>query len=349
MPTPALKLYVSIWVLLIACTSLCFGQLADPVSSQKSNNYKSPSELELEIKNIQLDIKQYYQNKEFKKVIALSKKYYSLGGSESQIRFSSAQSYFHLNDFENAARELQFDIISNEKNNRRPEEERLLLLQKCYFNLNDFNANIWVYEKLVTYYPKKVYWSELLSRLEKRPDFREKLKIEILKLKLLTQTLDEPSAYYSLIYQQINLGFFADAKITLNNGISLGIFGVSNDQEKIKQLKEEISIKSKQQILSFNRNENELLKINSKLSWTPIDLGYAFVTQGKFSKGLNLIEKGIKNQSYTNRPQDAKLVYAQALFLSGQKEKAISIFNSISGSHGTADLSRFWIIYIKSL
>lgn len=330
------------------CHSVVFSQTTEiNNTTPRSISLKNNTDGEVELKRIPVEVLVNFENKDYQKVISLSKKYYSLGGRNSQIRFITAQSYFYLKDYENAARELQFDIFTIERNTKKPEEEKLLLLQKCYFNLNDLDANIWVFEKLVRYYNKKQYWAELLTRLGRRPDFRDRLQIDILRLKLRTQTLDGSLEYLSLISQLISLGYLSEAKSVIDQmSNSLSIVNES-DQSKIKFYKDSILKQIEAQKSIFKLNEKEILRIQT--NWTLVDLGYAYVTLGQYNKGIEMIERGIKNNSYINRPQDAKLVYAQALFTSGQRQKSIRVLSSITGLHGAADLAQVWLLYITIL
>src|SRR5213076_2487839 len=106
------------------------------------------------------------------------------GGAEADIRPLLVQAHLHAGDFANAARELQWEIQAAERSGRAPGEDRLLLLQNCYAKLNDANAYAWVLEKLVTWYPKKEYWSDLLDRTLKRPDFGQPLALDVNRLRV---------------------------------------------------------------------------------------------------------------------------------------------------------------------
>src|SRR4051812_34042931 len=80
-----------------------------------------------------------------------------------------ADTLYRKGDFTNAARELQWEVQGAERAGKAPGEGRLLLLKDCYAHLNDSNALAWSLEKLVTWYPKRAYWGELLDRTQDRP------------------------------------------------------------------------------------------------------------------------------------------------------------------------------------
>ncbi|MFL6662151.1 MAG: hypothetical protein ACJ8G7_08215, partial [Rhizobacter sp.] len=111
--------------------------------------------------------------------IVAAQRYVKAGGAEADVRPVLAQAYFRKGDYENAARELQWQVQAAERAGRAPGEDLLLLLQKCYLQLNDGNATAWVLEKLVTYYPTQTYWADLLDRSQKRPDFGAPLALDV--------------------------------------------------------------------------------------------------------------------------------------------------------------------------
>jgi tetratricopeptide (TPR) repeat protein len=76
-----------------------------------------------------------------------------------------------------------------------------------------------------------------------------------------------------------------------------------------------------------------------------VNLGFAYVTDGQFDKGLALMERGIaKGIADPKRPQDAKLHLGVAYFMAGRKDKALEVFPTVTGIHGAADMGRLWTL-----
>src|SRR4051812_40067020 len=99
-----------------------------------------------------------------------------------------AEEAYRAGDFENAARGLHAEVATAEKANQRPAEDSLKLLEACYSRLNDITAQVWALEKLVTYYPRKEHWAQLIARTEKRAGFSSDLALDVWRLKLATGT-----------------------------------------------------------------------------------------------------------------------------------------------------------------
>ncbi len=75
-------------------------------------------------------------------------------------------------------------------------------------------------------------------------------------------------------------------------------------------------------------------------------VGLNYVYEGKADKGLPLIDQGIKRGGL-RRPDDAKLLYGEALLEAGQKTRAVAAFKDVKGTDGTADVARLWVLQAR--
>ncbi len=77
-----------------------------------------------------------------------------------------------------------------------------------------------------------------------------------------------------------------------------------------------------------------------------LNLGYVFVTNGQFDKGIALMEQGV-NSGALKHPDEAKLRLATAYVMAGRNQNAIQTFKTVQGSEGSADLARYWIMLLS--
>jgi hypothetical protein len=127
------------------------------------------------------------------------------------------------------------------------------MLQSCYAQLNDANAYAWGLEKLVTYYPKREYWADLLERTQKRPDFGERLSLDVNRLRLLTGTLGGAAEFLAMAAQARQAGFPAEAKRVVDNGFANGVLGTGADAERHRQLQRQLA----EETLAHQRRINQ--------------------------------------------------------------------------------------------
>jgi TolA-binding protein len=290
----------------------------------------------------------FLQRNDYPSAITWAQRYVKAGGAEADVRPLLAQAYYQTGDYANAARELQWEIQAADRAGRPPGEDRLLLLQSCYARLNDANAYAWGLEKLVTYYPKREYWADLLDRTQKRPDFGERLALDVNRLRLLTGTLGGAAEYLAMAAQAQQAGFPAEAKRVLDQGFAKGVLGAGPEAQRHRQLQRQIAEEAQAQQRRIDQPELELAAAQAKDGIELFNLGFAHATMGSYARGVPLMEQGIRKGGLASRPQDAKLRLGQAYLMAGQKAKAIETFNTVGGRHGAADLARIWAIYARN-
>lgn len=286
-----------------------------------------------------------FHNKNYNESLQWSLRYFKEGGSDIQIRKILSQSYFNVADYVNAARELQSEMLIAERNGKNLEEDRLQLLLKAYAALNDNNAQAWVLEKLVSGYPKKSYWSSLLTITQRRPDFRKNLSLDVQRLRLATGTLSEPLDYFEMSQNALNQGFVHEAKLVLDHGIANKILNQNHESSIYVQLRSEINRRIDDEKKAVNKSDAETPSASNALGL--FNSGFTLVYMGESDRGLSLMERAIVRVGPTDRPQDAKLHLGIAYLKAGRKNRANEVFNSVSGVHGSADLARLWAIFTK--
>ena len=280
--------------------------------------------------------------------IASAQRYVKAGGAEAEVRPLLVQAYLDTGDYANAARELQWEVQTAERSGRAPGEDRLLLLQGCYAKLNDANAAAWAAEKLVTWYPKREYWADLLDRTQKRPDFGERLALDVDRLRFATGTLGQAAEYLAMATRAQQAGFPAEAKRVIDQGFAQGVLGHGADAPRQRQWQRQLADEAAAQRRRLEPREVESAAEQVKDGIELFNLGFVHATLGNFGKGIALMEQGLRKGGLAGRPQDAKLRLGIAYLWAGQRAKAIETFNSVGGRHGAADLGRIWALYARN-
>ena len=77
-----------------------------------------------------------------------------------------------------------------------------------------------------------------------------------------------------------------------------------------------------------------------------VNLGMAFATAGQFDKGASLIQQGI-TKGGMSRIEEAKLQLGVVYYWGGKKDQAIQQLKTVTGTDGTGELARFWLMQIN--
>jgi hypothetical protein len=87
--------------------------------------------------------------------------------------------------------------------------------------LNDNNAYVFAMEKLVTYYPKKEYWVDLLTRLQRKPKFLGSPIARHLPLSLASGSMSAANDYMEMAQLALQAEFAAESKQVVDKGFCL--------------------------------------------------------------------------------------------------------------------------------
>jgi hypothetical protein len=298
-----------------------------------------------QIKIIEALATNYYNSRDFAAAIKWGQRYYKEGGSGGQIRTLMIQSYFQSGDFAASAKESLQDIEADEKAGRTPSEDKLQLLANSYLrqkNNAGYSATI---EKLLNFYPKKSLWANVISGVQKKPRFSDRLAYDVNRLQLATGNLTSTNDYMEMAQLAIQAGFLVEGKKVIDEGFANGALGKGAEADRHKRLRDLADkriTEAKKAGTSADEAEANAAKDGNAL----VTLGLKIALNGDAAKGMSLMDAGIKKGNL-KRPDDAKFHLGVTQIQSGQKSKGIQTLKSVQGSDGVADLARLWIIFAQ--
>jgi outer membrane protein assembly factor BamD (BamD/ComL family) len=284
-----------------------------------------------------------YRAKDYAKTMQWGQRYFKEGGTSGSVRTLLIQSQYLGGDFAGAARELQVEISASEKAGQAPAEDRLKLLANATQRMNDTNAYVWAVEKLVTYYPQKQYWTDLLGRLQRKPNFSDRLALDTYRLSLATGATSAAADYMEMVQLAVQAGSLNEAQQAMDKGFAAGVLGVGPEAERHKRLKDLVAKR-----LAESKAGQAQALVDAKAAKDGGELlaiGMDQVYGGQAKAGLELMQQGIAKG--TKRPDDAKLHLAIAQLVAGDHAKSAATFRTVQGNDGTADLARLWALYAR--
>lgn len=284
----------------------------------------------------------YYRAKDYAKAVTWAQRYFKDGGTSPQVRTLLIQSLYLNNEFAVAAKEIQTDIQAQDKVGQTPTEDRLHLLASCYLKLNDAQNYIQALELMVTHYPKKEYWVDLIRRIERKQGFAERLSLDVYRIRYATGNFGSVSDYMEMAQLAIQGGFPAEARKVVEQGYAKGVLGTGADAERHKRLRD-MAVKKATEDQKALVQEEAAATI-PKGSNALVNTGFNYVLLGQSDKGLELMEQGIRKGEIT-RPGDAALHLGVAYLMAGHKDKARKVLKGVQGTDGAADLARLWLIH----
>ena len=283
----------------------------------------------------------YYNKKEYAEAAKWSQRYFKEGGTDSAMRTVLLQSYYLGNDCAAVNK-----MLGNGSEERKASEEELQILANCFLRQKDQAGYVAAIEKLVLFYPKKDYWVDLLSHVQRKPGFAsDRLAVHVYRLRMAVGIPLDTNDYMEMAQLALQAGVPSEAKAIVDKGYEVKALGNGKEGERHQRLRDLINknLADSQR----NRARDEADAMASKDGNDLVKVGLNYVYEGKADKGLPLIDKGIKRGGL-RRPEDAKLLYGEALLQAGQRAKAASVFKEVRGTDGTADLARLWILEARA-
>ncbi|WP_395699184.1 tetratricopeptide repeat protein [Aquabacterium sp.] len=288
----------------------------------------------------------FSQQKDWPRTSQWAQKAQSLGSTSPQLKQLLAYVQSQSGDYSAIAREAAAAVSAAEQAGRRPEEGDLLRLADAQQRTGNAAGQTATLDKLLTYYPKKEYWSIFLGRLPRKSGFSDRFSLDVMRLKLATGNLSKTEEFMEMAQLSLQAGYPAEGKAIIEKGFASGALGQGPEAERHKRLRDlaikqegesKASIEQRAKDAATAKDGNDLVQI-----------GYAYVTMGQADKGIPLIEQGIAKGGL-KRPEDAKLRLGLALLQGGKaKAKAVQTLRSVQGNDGGADLGRLWALYAQT-
>src|SRR5262249_17865949 len=233
----------------------------------------------------------YYRAKDFPNAATWAQKALKGNPNDGAMRELMIQSYFQAGDFAAASKETLAEVQAAEKAGITPPEAKLQLLANVAARSGgaggDKAAYLAALEKLVTYYPKREYWNDLLGRIEARPGFSSRLSLELYRLRAATKTLTTPAQYSDMAQLALQEQQAAEAKKILDEGFANGVLGKGQEAERQKRLLALATQKATEAPTDLKTAEAEAA--NNKDGSALVRIGLAYTGLGQYDKGIGLI------------------------------------------------------------
>jgi outer membrane protein assembly factor BamD (BamD/ComL family) len=282
---------------------------------------------------------QYYTAKDYAKAAELAARYAKLGGTDKSVHTIYVQALYLGNNFAAAAKAISADVEAEEDSGKAPAEEQLQLLASASLQQRDTAGYAKALEKLLTYYPKRDYWLNLVHAIATRPGFSERLALDVARLKVETGTMRTGNEYLEAAQLSLIDGFPIEAARIIDKGYAAGLLGSGPEAARHKRLKDMAAKSLAEDKKSLNANADA-----AKDAKALFNEGFNLVLHGKSEQGLQMMENALQQGIAGRRPDHARLQLAYAYHLAGQNQKAVQIFRSVQGTDGSGALARAWAI-----
>lgn len=286
-----------------------------------------------------------YRAKDYARTAQWGQRFHKEGGSSPTIRTLLVQAQYLSGDYAGTAKSLTADVQAAEKAGGPPSENNLKLLLTSASKLDDTDRYVYAVEKLLTYYPKKEYWGDLLTRLQRKPNFSEKFALDTYRLALATGSLRNANDYIEMAQLAAQAGFPAEGKQVLDKGYASGILGTGPGADRQARLRDLLNKRSNEDKAARPGAEAQALAAADGNAL--VKLGFNLALSGESAKGLSLMQQGLSKGGLA-AAETSKLRYGIAQVLTGNTSQGHATLRSVTGNDGAAELARLWSLYARS-
>jgi hypothetical protein len=287
----------------------------------------------------------YYRLKDYSKSAVWVARYLKEGGSDPAMRALLAQDYYLAGDYAAAARELQAELSAGAAGGQPPPEDRLQMLLACQRSLKDSAGYVQTMERLVSYYPKKEYWSDFVHRVETRPGFADRLQIDLFRFKYAHGFVTQAPQLMEMAQLALQAGFPTLGQQVMEHGFDAGLLGKGSTADREKRLRALV-----EQTLQASRTDfpKALADARENRDGTAlINLGLQLADSGDAKQGTALAEEGYRKGGFRH-PDDARLRLAELYIAQKQDARAAALLKAVGGSDGAADVAHLWILQTRT-
>lgn len=191
--------------------------------------------------------------------------------------------------------------------------------------------------QLVTRFPNKDYWSDLLNIMGRSPGINARTQLDVSRLMDATGTMEEAEDYLDAAQFAIKAGLPYEALRMLDQGQAAGLYKGATVAN---------ATKLKQQAQQRAAEDDKALKSLSMASDNGpmlMQFGDVLLSKGQWAEAYQkaLSSGGLKREA------DARLHCGIALFKAKQAEQAKTMLQSVTGDASSVQMVRLWMSLVK--
>jgi tetratricopeptide (TPR) repeat protein len=286
----------------------------------------------------------YYQLKNYDKAIDYGQRALKGGYGDDHTKTIVGQAYYLKGDWKGTLK-FEEDLVSSTiKAGGTPAAEPLSLILSACVKLEDNACQTKGLERLVTYYPKPEYWSNLLLVLLKEASSSDTNTLQVYRLMWETDVLKSGDDFTEMAQLAMDQGTPGDAQRVLQRALERNLYTDQRTKDKNQRLldKAKQGATSDQASLEKTLKEAEAATTGGKNA----GMGLAYLSYGQYDKAIDQLSKAVAKGGLRNAA-DTQLLLGIAELKGGHKEDAMKAFKAVKGDPVLERLGTLWAIHAR--
>ena len=277
------------------------------------------------------------RNKDNAKVVQWARRYTQDGGKSQRVHMMKVQALA----LQGLHKEVLQEMTEAYKASAyQPEEAELRIYAFSQKQLKDDVGYVTTLTQLVTRFPSKDYWSDLLNIMGRAPGINARTQLNVSRLMEAAGTMEEGEDYLDTAQFAIKAGLPFEAMRVLDQGQAAGLYkgALATNAAKLKQQAQQRAAEDDKALKS--------LTVASDNGPMLVQLGDVFLSKGLWTEAVEAYQKAL-GKGGLKREADARLHCGIALLKAKQLDAAKSMLQSVAGDTSAMQMANLWISLVK--
>ena len=217
----------------------------------------------------------------------------------------------------------------------------LRILASAYGQAKDDANYVRLAETLLRDHGRTEYWPDLLSRVQRQADWQPRWDIDVYRLRLQLDLMDEADDYLVLADMASKAGLPAEAQKVLDAGFAKGLLGKGSGAAEHNRMRAAATRQAADDRQSLGAAAARPPAVaDARAATTTFTTGAALVGAGQADSGLALMKAALAGPLPDGA--QARLQYAQALAAAGRTAEAAEQLKELAAHPQLGLLARLW-------
>jgi tetratricopeptide (TPR) repeat protein len=281
------------------------------------------------------------QKKDYARAVKWARQYLQDGGANPGIRLAMIQTLSVMGEHKQVLQEVQEKMRLDAAAGQKTPEQDLRLMAISYRQLKDEAGYMTTLKRLVSDYPTKAYWAEVIARMAQSPGINPRQELNLYRLLEQTGNMEEVDEYIEMANLSIKVGLPAEALRVLDKGFAQAALGKGAEASAHNKLRADALKKSQEDAKSFAQLEKSA---KDAVTWNAV--ADVYFSQQNWAAAHAAYAKALEVGG-ARRESELRLHDAISLFQLGQKDAARQQLATVQGDATWADIAYLWGIVVR--
>jgi hypothetical protein len=281
------------------------------------------------------------QLKDHGRVVKWSRQYVQEGGSNPSVHSAMVQSLAASGQHAEVVRLMLGKIQQDASVGKKTSEQELRTLAVSYRQLKDDAGYMNTLKQLLSNYPGKAYWAEVIGRMSQQAGLNPRLELDLYRLLAQTDNMEDAAEYVEMATLALKAGLPSEAVRVINLGFEAGVLGKGPDTAAHQKLRSDAEKKRREDDALFAQLEKSA---KDGASWAAV--GDVHFSRQNWPAAHLAYAKAI-DMGGLRREYEVRLHDAIALIQADQKVAARQQLASVAGDATAVDLAALWAILAR--